>query len=91
MKNFLIIEPIKMNTAKLSMNDDSQTVILPKEYQFSGTEVYIKKTGNSVVLISKDNPWQTLFDSLNLFSNDFIETRVQPQLEEREALEWGFY
>ena len=75
-----------MNTAKLSMTDDTQTVTLPKEYQFSGTEVYIKKIGNSVVLISKDNPWQTLFDSLNLFSDDFMETREQPHLEEREEL-----
>lgn len=52
-----------MNIAKISVNDDIQTVILPKEFQFEGTEVYIKKIGNAVVLISKENPWQTLFDS----------------------------
>jgi antitoxin VapB len=64
-----------MNTAKLITNGDNQTVILPKEFQLQGSEVYIKKIGNAVVLISKENPWQTLLDSLNLFSDDFIATR----------------
>jgi antitoxin VapB len=78
---------LKMNTAQLITNGDSQTVILPKEFQLQGSEVYIKKVGNAVVLISKDNPWQTLFDSLNLFSDDFMPTREQPNLDIRETLE----
>ena len=76
-----------MNTVKLSMEGDLQTVVLPKEYQFQDKEVYIKKIGNVVVLISKDNPWQILFDSLKLFSEDFMETREQPPLDIREKLE----
>jgi antitoxin VapB len=76
-----------MNTGKLLMNGDNQTVVLPKEFQFQGNEVYIKKIGNAVVLISKENPWQTLFDAIELFSDDFMETREQPNLEVREALE----
>lgn len=75
-----------MNTAQLITNGDNQTVILPKEFQLQGSEVYIKKIGNAVVLISKENPWQTLFDSLNLFSDDFMSTREQP-LQMREELE----
>ena len=76
-----------MNTAKLFMNGDNQTVVLPKEFQFQGHEVYIKKIGNAVVLISKENPWQTMFEAIELFSEDFMETREQPNLEVREALE----
>lgn len=76
-----------MNTAQLITNGDNQTVILPKEFQLQGSEVYIKKIGNAVVLISKENPWQTLFDSLNLFSDDFMSTREQPDLQMREELE----
>jgi len=75
-----------MNTAQLITKGDNQTVILPKEFQLQGSEVYIKKIGSTVVLISKENPWQTLFDSLNLFSDDFMPTRVQPSLEVREML-----
>jgi antitoxin VapB len=76
-----------MNTAQLITNGDNQTVIIPKEFQLKGSEVYIKKIGNAVVLISKDNPWQTLFDSLNIFDDDFMPTREQPNLDEREELE----
>jgi antitoxin VapB len=76
-----------MNTAQLITNGDNQTVIIPKKFQLTGSEVYIKKIGNAVVLISKDNPWQTLFDSLNIFSDDFMPTREQPSLDEREQLE----
>ncbi len=76
-----------MKTAKLITNDDNQTVVLPEEFKFDGNEVYIKKIGNAIVLISKENPWQTLFDSLELFSEDFMETREQPQLDIRDTLE----
>lgn len=73
-----------MKTAKLVINDDNQAVILPKEFQFQDNEVYIKKVGNVLILIPKLNPWQTLRESLNLFSDDFMENREQPSLEIRE-------
>lgn len=76
-----------MNTTQLITNGENQSVIIPKDFQLQGSEVYIKKIGNAVVLISKENPWQTLFDSLNLFSDDFMPTREQPNLEVRETLE----
>ena len=76
-----------METVKLLMNGDNQSLILPKEFQIQGSEVYIKKIVGVIVLIPKENPWQALFDSLNLFSEDFMETREQPILEIREGLE----
>jgi antitoxin VapB len=51
----------------------------------AGTEVYIKKVGNAIVLIAKDNPWQSLFEGLEQFSEDFIITRDQLPLDVREA------
>jgi antitoxin VapB len=75
-----------METTKLLMNDDSQSVLLPKEFKIEGSEVYIKRIGNVIVLIPQENPWQALFDSLNLFSEDFMESREQPSLEIREEL-----
>jgi antitoxin VapB len=72
-----------METTKLLMNGDSQSVILPKEFKIAGSEVYIKKIGSVIVLIPQENPWQALFDSLSLFSEDFMESREQPSLEIR--------
>lgn len=76
-----------MDTAQLIMDGNKQTVILPKKFQFQGDEVYIKKIGNAVILISKENPWQSLFESLDNFSEDFMLTREQPDLDTRENLE----
>ena len=74
-----------MNTAKISTDGNHQIVILPEDFKMMGTEVYIKKVGNAIVLIAKDNPWQSLFESLEQFSDDFMTTRDQPPLDDREA------
>jgi antitoxin VapB len=73
-----------MNTAKLSTDGTHQIIILPEDIQMTGTEVYIKKAGNSIILINKLNPWTSLFESLDQFSDDFMETREQPPLDSRE-------
>jgi antitoxin VapB len=75
-----------MRTAKLFKNGRSQAVRLPKEFRFDGTQVFIKKVGNMVVLIPEQDPWQTLFDSLEQFSDDFMESRNQPEQQVREGL-----
>ena len=75
-----------MKTAKLFQNGRSQAVRLPKEFRFKGSEVFIKRQGNAVVLIPTLDPWQSLIDSLELFSDDFMENREQPQEQVREEL-----
>ena len=74
-----------MKTAKLFQNGRSQAVRLPKEFRLEGEEVYIKKTGNVVQLIPVTGSWDTLFDSLDKFSPDFMEERTQLPLEDRES------
>lgn len=77
-----------MTTAKLFKNGQSQAVRLPKEFRFENLkEVFIKKINGMVVLIPKsdDTVWDKMFDSLDDFSSDFMETRVQPT-QEREDL-----
>ena len=73
-----------MNTAKLSSDGTHQMVTLPTDFKMTGTEVYVKKIGNAIILISKDNPWQTLIDSLDQFSDDFMTTRDQLPVDKRE-------
>jgi len=75
-------------TAKLFQNGQSQAVRLPKEFRFeSQKEVFIKKINGMVVLIPKSDKtiWDTMFDNLDNFSDDFMQTRVQPT-QEREDL-----
>ncbi len=75
-----------MNIIKLLKDNEHQFIDLPQSYQIEGEEAYIKKVGNVILLIPKDNPWQTLFNSLELFSDDFMEQRKQPAQPERETL-----
>lgn len=77
-----------MDTAKLFKNGRSQAVRLPKEYSFSGKEVYIKKIDGVVILIPKDkDPWQPFVESLNKFSHDFFDfRRDQGRFEKREPV-----
>lgn len=74
-----------METAKLFQNGKSQAVRLPKEFRFGSDRVYIKKVGNAVVLLPYQSPWDTLLDSLSMFSPDFMNERKQPPLQNREA------
>ena len=68
-----------MEIAKLFQNGKSQAVRLPKEFRFKGDRVYLKRMGNAVILLPYDAPWQSLLDSLVLFSDDFMEERNQTQ------------
>lgn len=73
-----------MQTARLFKNGQSQAVRLPKEFRFEGDKVYLKKVGNAVVLLPEKNSWQPLFDSLDEFSEDFMQDREQPPHQIRE-------
>ncbi|WGV27273.1 antitoxin [Halotia branconii] len=75
-----------MNTAKLSTDGTHQIVILPEDFQLTGTEVYIKKIGNAIILIAKDNPWRSLIDSLDNFSDDFMTNSDRLLIDTRESL-----
>jgi antitoxin VapB len=46
-----------MQIAKIFINGRSQAVRLPKDFRFDSDDVFIKKIGNLVVLIPKDDPW----------------------------------
>ena len=46
-----------MMTAKVFENGRSQAVRLPKECRFQSDEVAIKKIGDIVLLIPKENQW----------------------------------
>ena len=72
-----------METARLFKNGQSQAVRLPKDFRFKGEKVFIKRVGNAVVLIPYQDSWETLFESLDQFSDDFMDEREQPVRQER--------
>ena len=75
-----------MKTAKLFKNGQSQAVRLPRDFRFDDDYVFIKKDGKVVMLIPAKGLWQSLFNSLDKFSDDFLTERKQPLTQKREAL-----
>ena len=74
-----------MQTATLITNGSSQSVLLPEGFHIDGNEVYVKHVGKSVLLIPKDaDPWDLLADSLDQFTEDFMQDRSQPLRQHRE-------
>lgn len=73
-----------METAKLFQNGSSQAVRLPKAFRISGNEVRIFKKGNQVILEPIEVSWESLFESLDEFPDDFMsEGRNQPGIQKR--------
>ncbi len=69
-----------METAKLFINGRSQAVRLPLSYRFEGTEVFIKKTSEGVLLIPKTKTaWDIWTDNLKKYDDDFMTERTQPE------------
>ena len=74
-----------MNTTSITNTNDGQTICLPHKFRMTGKEVYIKKIGQSILLTPKDNPWESLINSLDQFSDDFMNERNQPPVQDRES------
>ena len=75
-----------MQTAKLFKNGRSQAVRLPKECRFRGSEVFVRKYEDIVILFPKRSPWAPLVNSLDKFTDDFMTERNQPEQQERKDL-----
>ena len=74
--------------AKIFKNGQSQAVRLPKEFRFENQdELFVKKVENGIILLSKNDKsiWDNMFNKLDEFSDDFMETRIQPS-QNREDL-----
>ena len=73
--------------AKLFKNGRSQAVRIPKEFRFEGTEVYIEKDGDRVILSPKrESSWREFFEDPRTVSDDFS---VEPRDMLAEERDWS--
>ena len=73
-----------MQTAKLFKNGGSLAVRLPKEFIFEGSEVYIRKVGDEVILSSKKPTVKDLIKVIESFPVDFMEDYKPLPEQERD-------
>ncbi|HHB91720.1 MAG TPA: antitoxin [Thioploca sp.] len=70
--------------AKLFTNGGSQAVRLPKKFRFEGSEVYIRKEGDEVIISTKKLTWNVFFKSKSAFDDDFLSERDNQISQERD-------
>ena len=76
-----------MMTAKVFENGRSQAVRLPKECRFSSDEVLVNKIGDIVLLLPKQNKWDSFMNAIDMFSDDFMaDGRAKDMVQERKEL-----
>jgi len=73
-----------MQTAKIISNGNSQAVYLSKEFYFETPEVYITKQGENLIISPKKATWDTFFDTLPAFDDDFLADREDTLPPDRE-------
>jgi antitoxin VapB len=71
-------------TAKIFMNNRSQAVRLPKDFQFSTSEVFISKHGDDVILSPRPQDWSAYLASGPVASDAFMEGIDDLPVQERE-------
>jgi antitoxin VapB len=77
-------EQAMQRRAKVFMNNRSQAVRLPKEFQFGTDEVFIRKEGEDVILSPRPTDWGPYLDSGPVASDAFMENIEDLPVQERE-------
>ena len=73
-----------MKTTKVFKQGNSQAVRLPKEFRFQDDEIFIRKQGDTVMLIPKKAArWQHLKNCVGKFHGEFKRVS-QRAFEERD-------
>ena len=75
-------------TATVFMNNKSQAIRIPKAAELPNTtkSVSIIIQGDMRIITPLNNVWDSWFNDSNAVSDDFMLSREQPQMQEREEL-----
>jgi antitoxin VapB len=60
--------------AKVFTSGNSQAIRLPKEFRLDTNEVFIQRSGDSLILTPRMNSWDGFVEGFSGFSDDFDVT-----------------
>jgi antitoxin VapB len=83
--HILLYMPIQHRKARLFMNNRSQAVRLPKDFQFKTDEVYIRKEGEELVLSPRPSDWSSYLADAPVASASFMEGIEDLPIQERKS------
>ena len=70
-------------TAKIFMSNRSQAIRLPREFQFTTSEVFIRKQGDDVILSPRPIDWSAYLTSGPTASDEYMEGVEDWPIQER--------
>ena len=70
-------------TAKIFMNNRSQAVRLPKDFQVNAREVFIRKEGNDIILSPRPADWLCYLAEAPAASENFMDEVEDLPIQER--------
>ena len=71
-------------TARVFRNNRSQAVRLPKEFQVAASEVFIRKSGDEIVLSPRPRDWSAYLEDGPVASREFMAEVEDLPVQERE-------
>lgn len=74
---------------EIDLKDQSgaQVIEIPDSFKIDDNKAYLKKVGNSIYVIPYHNPWESLVNSVNEFTEDYMVNRDQPTQQSRESID----
>jgi antitoxin VapB len=80
----MYVRGVVVKIAKVFKSGNSQAVRIPREFKIEEDEVEIRREGKALVLEPRKRSWTSLFESLDKFTDDFMEEgRKQPAPQKR--------
>ena len=72
---------------KIENGKRGQAIRIPHKMKIDDDQVYLKKIGNAIFIIPFHDPWHNLIESVNKFTNDFMDGRNQPDIQPRDTFD----
>jgi antitoxin VapB len=76
--------PIAQRRARLFLNNRSQAVRLPKDFEFQAEEVFIRKQGSEIILSPRPADWSAYLAEAPVASSSFMENVNDLPVQERK-------
>ena len=78
---------MSIRTVEIVTNSGLQGIAIPEGMEIDDNKVYLKRVGNSLFVIPFHEPWRNMIDSVDIFTEDFMESRHQPDGQDREPFD----
>lgn len=69
---------MSIRAVEIVTNSGLQGIAIPEGMEIDDNKVYLKRVGNSLFVIPFHEPWRNMIESVDIFTEDFMESRHQP-------------